>query len=278
MGGATSKSPPPPPLSQPRRLNSNFDATRADEVGWADAWRPMSQLLTVVLTTSPVSAHPSTAMLEEVIGSFALAPGLRSCATVLVCDGVKLKPQVGQVSSGSPGCRDSNDGGAAARRRARKEQLCATRSQLFITRPPPPNLEGVATLTPARLPPRFASSIPPSRAQARYRSGQVTADGAARYEEYKVRSRPPPSSSRACPPVVGIASLLGVGGVKRVCACVRACVRVCVCVCNCSATTTTTKRRVLRLGIGRPHVLAERQGFGYALRSGLREVRCRISA
>ena len=108
------------------------------------------QLLTVIITTSPISTHPSTAMLEEVVGSFALVPGLRSCPTVVVFDGYKVKDQ------------------------------------------------------------------------PRYRSGHVTADGAERYREYV--------------------------------------------------------RRVLRLGLGAPLVLAERMGFGFALRAGLREVRARARA
>ena len=119
-------------------------------VDWRDAFRPLHQLLTVVITTSPISTHPSTAMLEEVVGSFALVPGLRSCPTVVVFDGYKVKDQ------------------------------------------------------------------------PRYRSGHVTADGAERYREYV--------------------------------------------------------RRVLRLGLGKPLVLAERMGFGFALRAGLREVRARARA
>ena len=63
------------------------------EIDWHDAFRPLSQLLTVVITTSPISTHPSTAMLEEVVGSFALVPGLRSCPTVVVFDGYKVKDQ-----------------------------------------------------------------------------------------------------------------------------------------------------------------------------------------
>ena len=76
-------------------------AVESIQVDWRDAFRPLSQLLTVVITTSPISTHPSTAMLEEVVGSFALVPGLRSCPTVVVFDGYKVKDQP-RYRSGAP--------------------------------------------------------------------------------------------------------------------------------------------------------------------------------
>lgn len=47
--------------------------------------------VTVILNTSPVRAHPSTRLLEEVVESFAWVPGLLACRLILVADGYKLR-------------------------------------------------------------------------------------------------------------------------------------------------------------------------------------------
>ena len=47
-------------------------------------------VMTVVVTTSPVGHNPSTEMIQGVLGTFALVPGLVACRTVIVCDGVKI--------------------------------------------------------------------------------------------------------------------------------------------------------------------------------------------
>lgn len=46
--------------------------------------------LTVVVTTSYVMSHPSTALLQTVLDSFSLVPGLAECRTIVVCDGFKV--------------------------------------------------------------------------------------------------------------------------------------------------------------------------------------------
>ena len=43
--------------------------------------------VTVIITTSPVPSNPSTTMLETVVGSLALVPGLAPCRKLLCCDG-----------------------------------------------------------------------------------------------------------------------------------------------------------------------------------------------
>ena len=46
--------------------------------------------LTVVLTTSPVRLHPSTALLDETVASMrAFASGAQHCELLVVCDGVR---------------------------------------------------------------------------------------------------------------------------------------------------------------------------------------------
>jgi hypothetical protein len=46
--------------------------------------------LTVIVTTSPVPSNPSTHMLQAVVESMALVPGLTSCRKLIVCDGCKV--------------------------------------------------------------------------------------------------------------------------------------------------------------------------------------------
>ena len=89
-------------------------------VDWRDAFRPLHQLLTVIITTSPISTHPSTAMLEEVVGSFALVPGLRSCPTVVVFDGYKVKDQP-RYRSGAAAAPPLSRTRRAAHRRVRPQ-------------------------------------------------------------------------------------------------------------------------------------------------------------
>jgi len=54
----------------------------------------LSELLTVVLTTSATRGHPSPHVLEETLSSFAHAPELRQCRLVVVCDGCKVREKV----------------------------------------------------------------------------------------------------------------------------------------------------------------------------------------
>ena len=47
----------------------------------------MDQLLTVIVQTSPIPSHPSTALLEALFRSFRQVDGLRECRFIIVCDG-----------------------------------------------------------------------------------------------------------------------------------------------------------------------------------------------
>jgi hypothetical protein len=51
---------------------------------------PVQELLTVIITTSPIQSHPSSKLLEDVLDSFAHIPGLDCCRKLLVCDGYKV--------------------------------------------------------------------------------------------------------------------------------------------------------------------------------------------
>ncbi|CAK0895024.1 unnamed protein product [Prorocentrum cordatum] len=50
---------------------------------------PLRERLTAVLTTSPVGRHPSTDLLDEVLGSLQLAEGVTGCDMIIVCDGYR---------------------------------------------------------------------------------------------------------------------------------------------------------------------------------------------
>lgn len=52
----------------------------------------MERLLTVLVQTSPVPSHPSTALLEALFRSFDRVEGLRECRIVILCDGCDEVP------------------------------------------------------------------------------------------------------------------------------------------------------------------------------------------
>ena len=54
----------------------------------------MSECLTVLVFTSPILSDPSTSLLETTTASLSLAEGLRSCRTIIVCDGWRSKADV----------------------------------------------------------------------------------------------------------------------------------------------------------------------------------------
>ena len=69
--------------------------------------------LTVIVTTSPIPDHPSTAMIEHTVKSFGSVPGLLSCRIIICCDGtrqgvtsdcLKVMPFLWLNLSGSPRC------------------------------------------------------------------------------------------------------------------------------------------------------------------------------
>lgn len=54
--------------------------------------------LTIVITTSYAPSNPTTALIEKVLRSFRLVPGLFDCRTIIVCDGFNLTKN-GRVTS-----------------------------------------------------------------------------------------------------------------------------------------------------------------------------------
>ena len=50
----------------------------------------MEHSITVIITTSPVPSNPSTELLERVLLSFQLIPGLSQAPKIIVCDGYKV--------------------------------------------------------------------------------------------------------------------------------------------------------------------------------------------
>mmetsp|Transcript_28369 Transcript_28369/g.90265 ORF Transcript_28369/g.90265 Transcript_28369/m.90265 type:complete len:461 (+) Transcript_28369:78-1460(+) len=55
----------------------------------------LRERLAVILTTSPVGRHPSTELIDEVIGSMQLASGLSGCDLIIVCDGYRKENSEG---------------------------------------------------------------------------------------------------------------------------------------------------------------------------------------
>lgn len=70
-----------------------FQAPPEDELG---------QLVTVIITSSPVRSNPSTRMLQECLASLDVYGGLRGCRKLVLCDGfrrrARSRPKVGIVS------------------------------------------------------------------------------------------------------------------------------------------------------------------------------------
>ena len=127
--------PPPPPLPLP----------------------PLSTLLTIVVTTSPIRSHPSTELLERTFGTFHFAGEefAYECPKVIVCDGCRVLEEEGG---------DANDGDA---REEKKD-------------------ENTTTTTgggPRRITQKYANT------KQNLRNGIATTDQARRYGEFKSRLR-----------------------------------------------------------------------------------------
>lgn len=60
---------------------------------------PLDQVLTIIVTTSPIKSHPSTELLERTFDTFAFG-GLEfmKCRKVIVCDGVRVQDETGSIS------------------------------------------------------------------------------------------------------------------------------------------------------------------------------------
>jgi len=74
--------------SDNRPVSFDVSATAPTLRGGPDS--PLRERLTVILSTSPVGRHPSTQLIDEVIGSMLqLADGVSNCDMIIVCDGYR---------------------------------------------------------------------------------------------------------------------------------------------------------------------------------------------
>jgi hypothetical protein len=63
--------------------------TTTDTTGTTTAQPDLSNLLTIVVTSSPAKCNPHLNMLDIVVQSFSIVPGLSKCHTIVMCDGYK---------------------------------------------------------------------------------------------------------------------------------------------------------------------------------------------
>lgn len=93
---------PEPEPELERELVADAEGRRSTrDRSLADPGGDVQQLLTVIITTSPVQSHPSSKLLEDVLDSFVRVPDLCSCKKLLVCDGFKVVSQAHKNGSGS---------------------------------------------------------------------------------------------------------------------------------------------------------------------------------
>lgn len=62
---------------------------------------PLRELITVVITTSPVTSHPSLELLEKTLASFAFVPDVHGCRFVIVADGCRRRAEAPADLDGS---------------------------------------------------------------------------------------------------------------------------------------------------------------------------------
>jgi hypothetical protein len=87
---------------QPPQL-SDFDASVA-------AGPPVREMLTVIVTSSPVMSNPLTSMIEHVFETMCQVPGLADCSKILVCDGHKLMTSKTKTTQWKSGKITENQG------------------------------------------------------------------------------------------------------------------------------------------------------------------------
>lgn len=71
-----------------RDLAIDLHKTIADLSGWRGSETTADQV-TVLVPTSAIKSHPSTAIIDETINSIRCQPGLEDCEIILMCDGVR---------------------------------------------------------------------------------------------------------------------------------------------------------------------------------------------
>ena len=72
---------------------------------------PLPEVLTIVVTTSPIKSNPSTELLERTFETFALGGrAFESCPKVIVCDGCRVLGEVSHESSSSNNNNNNSNG------------------------------------------------------------------------------------------------------------------------------------------------------------------------
>lgn len=110
----------------------------------------MEQLLTVIVQTSPIPSHPSTALLEALFRSFQLVDGLLESRIFIVCDGCE---------EALPGEKENNKHGKASEETAYNYGLHLERVQECVSGQKPPFVpQEQGTIELLKLPKRHGSA------------------------------------------------------------------------------------------------------------------------
>jgi hypothetical protein len=91
----------PPPMSAASLVNVDDGSLRIPRQ--LNPTLPLSKLLTIIVTTSPIRSHPSTQMLERTFDTFHFAGDefAYECAKVIVCDGCRVVAEKNSSSCSS---------------------------------------------------------------------------------------------------------------------------------------------------------------------------------
>jgi hypothetical protein len=85
--------------STKKESDFGFVATEDDRAPRVGEIPPLKDLLTIIVTTSPIKSHPSTELLERTFETFRLAgDDFCGCEKVIVCDGFRHQQDTGEVS------------------------------------------------------------------------------------------------------------------------------------------------------------------------------------
>ena len=123
-GTSPTASPKLPPVRKPAAMQPEPEPDPEPEPA-TQRQLALEELLTVIITTSPIQSHPSSQMLEEVLGSFDHVAGLRGCRTLLMCDGYKIMGQQKQPKAGSETKQPDSESLRAANNQGKKGLVSA---------------------------------------------------------------------------------------------------------------------------------------------------------
>lgn len=133
----------------PEEKEDVMDEVTADVVMTTDEPRdempPLKDILTIIVTTSPIRSHPSTEVMERTFETFSFGgEEFLKCPKVIICDGLRLQDESGKVSKKHANEKQALRNGIATTRQAENYEefkrrlvtLCqgddATRNPAFI--------------------------------------------------------------------------------------------------------------------------------------------------